>query len=573
MFKIIFKWSCFLLLLQTSVAQNPLQIPPLLSGTTFTLTIQSGTQQFYSGFNTPTYGINGVWMAPTLLLNKGDSVTLNVRNNLNNFTTLHWHGFHVAAKNDGGPHQIIVQNGGTWNPSFKVRNDAGTFWYHPHGVNKTDLHVSKGIAGMIIIKDALESALTLPRNYGVDDIPVIVQSKAFDVFKQIAIATESDTAIFVNGTLHALASLPAQVVRLRFLNGSSMRTYNFGFTGNLPFYLIATDGGLIDAPITLTRLRLSPGERAEVLVDLSGMQSQTIYLKSFASEFPNGIYGAAIVGGGAADIPGYTLNPLNGVDFDIMQINIIAPTVSPVTIIPAALTTNTVWPLSSVNVNRRIELKPSLPDSSHMAEGPFWMNGEKFEMDSINEIIRLNNVEMWNIVNKTLIAHPFHIHDIQFYIVDVNGNPPPAYENGKKDVVLVMPGDSVRFITKFEDFADDMMPYMYHCHLLHHEDDDMMGQFIVIDTTKTSVHEQREEQELIMFPTPCFSKINIHYSSNHSFEIDYSIINLLGQTVTGRKALVTNGESEIYISDLKEGIYILKIKDHERLRTFKIIKQ
>lgn len=186
-----------ILLSEIIVAQNALFIPPTLTGTTFNLNIQNGTTQFYTGINTPTYGINGNILAPTLIVNKWDWVQMNVTNNLTGFgnsTTIHWHGLHVPSMDDGGPHQVIAQ-ATTWSPNFQILNSAGTFWYHPHGDNKTDRHVSKGIAGMVIIKDSIEAALTLPRTYGVDDFPVIVQTKAFDVLNQITIATEGDTAV------------------------------------------------------------------------------------------------------------------------------------------------------------------------------------------------------------------------------------------------------------------------------------------------------------------------------------------------------------------------------------------
>src|SRR5678816_751410 len=204
-------------------AQNALFIPPTLTGDTFNLTVQDGVTQFYPGINTPTYGINGALLAPTLIVNRWDWVTMNVTNNLAGFgnsTTMHWHGLHVPAMDDGGPHQVIAQ-GTTWSPHFQILNSAGTFWYHPHGDNKTDRHVSKGIAGMIIVKDSAEAALTLPRTYGVDDFPIIVQTKAFDVLNQIAIATEEDTAVMVNGTVKPYLDAPAQVIRLRLLNGAS----------------------------------------------------------------------------------------------------------------------------------------------------------------------------------------------------------------------------------------------------------------------------------------------------------------------------------------------------------------
>ncbi len=547
-------------------AQNALYIPPALSGTTFNLTIQSGTKTFFTGYNTPTYGINGVWMAPTLVLNKKDSVVLNVTNNLITTTTIHWHGLHLAPENDGGPHQVITQ-GSTWSPKFKVLNDAGTFWYHPHGDGKTDLHVSKGIAGMIIIKDSLEATITLPRTYGVDDIPVIVQSKAFDVLRQIAIATEDDTSLFVNGTINPYVNLPAQIVRLRLLNGSSMRTFNFGFTGNIPFKMIAGDGGLLDSALTLTQIRLSPGERAEVLVNLIGMNGQTIYLRNFGSLLQNGIYGAASVGTGIAVIPGYNLNPRNGADYDIMKINVTAPITGSVTTMPSTLTVVSPWQTSQVNATRRISFDTEMSlDSTQLAEGPFSMNAKKFDMDSINIYTQLNNIESWKLVNNTLVAHPFHMHDIQFYILDINGVPPPLNERGKKDVVLVMPGDSVQFITKFEDFANDTLGYMYHCHLLHHEDDGMMGQFVVMNSIN-SVKSYNSKTVVVVYPNPVSN--TLHVLLNESKNNLITVNNSIGQIIYYEKS--TKEKIEIDVSSFTKGFYTIHVFDGEKKITKKLI--
>ena len=146
---------------QFARSQNPLYIPDTLDGTTFNLNVQSGTKVFFTGYNTPTYGYNKNFLGPTLLMKKGDSITLNVVNTLTVATTVHWHGFHVAPYNDGGPHQIIPKNS-TLSPSFKVRNNAGTYWYHPHGAGQTERQVSKGLAGMIIIRDTIEKKYLLP---------------------------------------------------------------------------------------------------------------------------------------------------------------------------------------------------------------------------------------------------------------------------------------------------------------------------------------------------------------------------------------------------------------------------
>lgn len=132
------------------------------------------------------------------------------------------------------------------------------FWYHPHGLGKTDLHVAKGLAGFLIVKDSAEAELNLPRTYGVDDFPIVVQTKAFDVLYQVAIATQDDTLVCVNGTVDPYLEAPAQVIRLRLLNGSSMRVYNFGFTNDKEFNLIGADGGLLSNSLPLNRLMLAP---------------------------------------------------------------------------------------------------------------------------------------------------------------------------------------------------------------------------------------------------------------------------------------------------------------------------
>ncbi|MEO6831020.1 MAG: multicopper oxidase domain-containing protein, partial [Chitinophagaceae bacterium] len=378
-----FKIAVGFLLLATiskSYAQNPLHIPPALYGPIFNLTVQEGTTTFFPGYNTPTYGVNGALLAPTLFFNKGDSITLNVINTLPFGTTMHWHGLHIPARWDGGPHQIIPANT-TWSPRIKVMNDAATYWYHPHGEKRTELQVTKGLAGMIIIKDPTEAALTLPRTYGVDDFPLIVQTKAFDILRQIAIATEEDTAIMVNGTMHPYLNVPAQVVRLRFLNGSTMRTYMFGLSNNQSFKLIGTDDGLLDSAVTLTRIRVSPGERVEVLVNFSGMTSQTLQLKSYSSELQSGIYGADTVGHGASIIPGYDLNPLNGSDFNVLQLNVVAATSSPVTTMPTALVPHAAYLESAAARTRTISFDTQLPiDSAKMTEGPFTFNDRSFDM-------------------------------------------------------------------------------------------------------------------------------------------------------------------------------------------------
>lgn len=550
---IIYSASCF--------AQSPLAIPPLLTGTTIILNVQSGNQTFYPPDVTPTYGVNGTWMGPTISVNKDDSITINVTNGLSVKTTMHWHGLHVAAHNDGGPHQSI-NPGATWNPTFKIRNNASTYWYHPHGEGQTDPQVSKGIAGFFLVHDAVELALPIPHTYGIDDLPIVVQSKAFDVLHQIAIATNMDTALFVNGTLKPYLNAPAQVLRLRLLNGSSLRSYNFGFSNGQTMYQIGTDGGLIDTPVALTRLILSPGERTEILVNFTGMIGDTIYLKSYASGLPNGVFGADTVGGGLDTIPDYQNNFLNGADFDVLKINIVAATGSPVTTIPASLVPLTPYDLATVTNYRTLVLDTIrlLPmDVPNRAEGPFAINGKSFSMDSVNEKVYLNTTEVWTIKNNSVVAHPFHIHDVQFNVIEEHGIAVPINKRHWKDVILVMPLDSVKFITKFDDFADPMVPYMYHCHILHHEDDGMMGSFIVVDSSSLSTTSNIvEAKDVIVAPNPAQRSISVSVTGVNSTneQVDLVVYDLLGNKVFGSSFI---RQTKVDITQWARGIYVLSI--------------
>jgi blue copper oxidase len=552
-------------------AQQALHIPPTLSGTQFNLNVQNGTTQFFPSVNTPTYGINGALLAPTLIFNKWDWVTLNVTNNLTgagNSTTMHWHGLHVPAEADGGPHQLILQNA-TWSPTFQVLNHAGTFWYHPHGEGKTDPQVSKGLAGMIIIKDSTEAALDLPRTYGIDDIPLIVQTKAFDELGQIAISTMMDTMPMINGTVDPYIQLPAQVVRLRLLNAASDRSFLFGFSNQMHFKLMATDGGLIDVPLDLDRLRLSNGERAEILIDLASYLNDTIYLMNYGTEFPEGIIGSANVGdGGPNQIPDYDMNPLNGSDYHLLKIIVGPQTADPVTSIPSTLTTLNPWQISPSTKYRYFELDTLSEDFvfPNKAEGPFGINRKFFDMDLVNEIVHLNDVEVWTIHNKTLVAHPFHIHDVEFFVLDINGGPVPADQKGLKDVVLVMPGDSVRFITKFTDFADMHVPYMYHCHLLHHEDEGMMGSFLVIDPAM-GIPGNDPKNKISVYPNPSSGKFTLQ--ADDLTDAEYTIRNILGEVILSGSV---SGQTQIDLSSSSGGMYFISVTNGEKTYVNRVIK-
>lgn len=545
--------------------QNSLFIPDTISGTSISLDIQHDHVHFFDGNQTETMGINGPILAPTIILNKGQQVNFEVTNLLFDSTTIHWHGLHVSSENDGGPHTPIPPFT-IWNPNFEVMDKAGTYWYHPHLHHMTNMHVQMGIAGMIIVRDNEEAQLNLPRTYGIDDIPIIIQTKGFDANNQIIVETALDTTVMVNSTINPIAQLPAQLVRLRLLNGSSERVYNLGLSNGQSFYLIGTDGGLLGQPVSLTRLKLAPGERAEILLYLQGFLNQNLELMSYGSELPNGTYGATQPGMGAGQtIPNYTLNPLNGNDFTILKIQVVPQTGNPVLSIPQNLIQETPWPESNANATRTLTFSPQTMGPNAIV-GPFLINNSLFDMDVINYTIPLNNVEIWTLQNNTPIAHPFHIHNVPFYILDINGIAPPAYLSGRKDVVLVPGGQgTVRFITKFEDFANPDVPYMYHCHMLTHEDGGMMGQFIVYDPNASI--ETYAEANVSVHPNPCddFIEINVHTLGT------YFIRDLSGKIVlTGSNSSL---KDKIDTRQLNPGLYIMEFKSKNSVYSRKIIKQ
>jgi bilirubin oxidase len=533
-------------------AQNTLQIPPLIQSSNITLTLDEGTTEFYPGIVSNTMGANGALLGPTLMMTQGDNVSIIVDNQLEDSTTIHWHGMHVAPENDGGPHSVIPQNT-QWNPQFTVLDKAGTHWYHPHLHMHTDMHVSKGIAGLIIVRDAEEAALNLPSTYGVDEIPLVLQTKGFDVNGQIIAHTNLDTMVLVNGTVHTETTLPAQVVRLRVLNGSSQRVMEFGFSDNRTFQLIGTDGGLLTAPLALTRYRLAPGQRIDVLLDLTGSLGQNFQLMSFGAELPNGNYGASQPGmgpGATSSLIGYTSNPLNGSNYALLDITVGAQTASPITSIPATLASFT--PLQEIAANTTRNLTFTSSTAMNNLNGPFLINGASFNMMMINYTIPLDNIEIWSLTNQTPIAHPFHIHDVQFFILDINGVAPPAHMQGYNDVVLVPAGmGNVRFIAQFSDHTNDSIPYMYHCHMLQHEDEGMMGQFLVTDPNAgleaiTTTHWS-------VYPNP--SEGSVHITSKD--DTQFTVFDARGSLV---RSFEVSANSALELR-FESGVYVLR--DHQ----------
>lgn len=437
---------------------RPLPIPPLadsqLDGDgyrVFELTAQPGTAELLPGTESATWGFNGAYLGPTLRAARGQRVLINVHNELAEGTTVHWHGMHLPARMDGGPHQMFGP-GESWSPAWTVDQPAATLWYHPHPHGRTREHLNRGLAGMFILDDPAEPA-GLPSQYGVDDIPVIVQDRSIDGSGQLRTRNLGDT-VLVNGAYGPFLEVTTEAVRLRLLNGSAARVYKFGFSDDRGFAVVGSDGGLLPAPVQRRRLALSPGERAEIVVRMQ--PADTVVLRSYPPELGGNWFADPFDGGKDR--------------LDLLELRA-AATLDPFEPLPAALAAapTVVDAGDDRVVGRRFELRGRT------------INGRQMDMGRIDEVVVVDTTEIWEVTNSDSSYHNFHVHDVQFQVLDLDGAPPPAELAGWKDTVFVRPGDTARLAMRFTDYTDPAMPYMFHCHLLRHEDRGMMGQFTVVE--------------------------------------------------------------------------------------------
>ena len=311
----------------------------------------------------------------------------------------------------------------------------------------------------------------------------------------------------------------------------------------------------MNAPVALTRLRLGSGERAEILVDFSGQNGNTYYINQFGNELPAGFPG------GPSSM-GDPIGPYDNITFNFLQINVVAPTSSPVTTIPSTLILNTPWSsVGSTSMNFLIQGSPMMSMTN------FVINGVQYDENVINFTKQQDDVMVWNITNQSMMAHPFHIHGNHFFITSIDGITPPANMLGRKDVVLIAPqGGTATLITKYEDFNDPVMPYMYHCHILSHEDNGMMGQFIINPSTASVSEISNADNSILVYPNPANDLLTIQINSTlENFIVE--ITNTLGERV-----FVTTNNNKINVSSLSKGIYFVKIYQGNKTQMTKFVK-
>jgi blue copper oxidase len=450
--------------------RRPLPVPPLADSTVdaagarhFTLTAQAGSTEMLPGVQTPTWGFDGSILGPTIRTRRDETVAFTIDNALPEDTTVHWHGVHVPARYDGGPHQTITP-GGRWEPTWTVNQPAATLWYHPHPHGATEKHAYRGLAGIFLVDDEDADSLDLPKTYGVDDFPLIIQDRRFTADGALDESDPTDAGllgdtIITNGIAGAHLQVSTELVRLRILNGSGGRMYNLGFADDRDFTMVASDGGLLSEPLPLSRITLSPGERVEIVVAAGG--SSPMMLRAFPFDDQPEIDRDIASDYGLTD------------SFDVLELRPV-PNPERSRALPAVLADIPRLEPATAVAERRFELQW------------FMINGEQMDMNRVDFTSAVDTTEVWTIHNADNWPHNFHVHDVQFQLLDINGAKPLPALAGWKDTVYVPPGTTIRLILRFTEYTDPTFSYMFHCHLMRHEDQGMMGQFLVLGPNQTA---------------------------------------------------------------------------------------
>jgi spore coat protein A len=386
-------------------------------------------------------------------------------------TVAHLHGGHVPAAVDGYPENAFLPGDPPVPYSYPNNQQAGYLWFHDHALGVTRLNVYMGLAGLYLLRDATEDAIPLPR--GANEVPLVIQDKTFYADGRLRYpAMWMDhffgDKVMVNGKVWPYFDVKRGKYLFRLLNGSTSRVYTLSLvppTGSLTFTVVGNEGGLLEAPARgVSSLTLGPGERYDVVVDFAGYANgDEILLRNTAgAPFPNG----------PADLP------------QVMKFRVTSQT-GFTTAVPDALR-----PMEHLNpanavVTRDLRLKQSGLDGCGRAtweiNGLGWMD--------ITEYPRLGTTEIWRFINDSGVSHPMHMHLVMFQVLDRDGfttgpggvvipngtpQPPSAEERGWKDTAMVAPNQILRVIARFEDYKGK---YPYHCHILEHEEHEMMRQF------------------------------------------------------------------------------------------------
>ena len=436
---------------------------------------------------TPMWRYNNNPLPVLIKTSRNNVMTLNFQNRLTSDSTIHWHGFKIPADMDGGP-DYPVSAGTNKTYTFTMNQPAAPLWFHPHPDMQTGKQVYMGLAGVYLLEDSVSKALETDKKIpsGAKDRVLLVQDRRFDaevggvrelLYKNQAIDSDGmlgDT-ILVNGSVMPKQEVSNTKHRYRLYNVSNARNYDFALSDGSDFTVIATDGGFLQKPVTLNHIVMGAAERVEIVIDFSkyNVGDKVLLVSKPTTRAGNVGMGLNTITANAKGLTIMRFDVTNEESEDITLYTDLGVNSDAKSDLSTRLTEDDA---TNKGNEREFLMSMGMDGSANMT---FVINGKSFKADRIDEFIDAGATEIWNIQNMSPMAHPFHAHAIQYQILTRNGIPASGTDLGFKDTFLVQPGETVRIIGDFSDSAGD---YMYHCHILEHEDAGMMGYFRVGDT-------------------------------------------------------------------------------------------
>ena len=485
-------------------------------------------------WTTPMWRYNNEQLPVVIKTSRGYDMNLTLNNQLDANSTIHWHGFKIPAHMDGGP-DIPVSPNTTKSYTFKMQQQAAPLWFHPHPDMQTGKQVYMGLAGVYLLEDDISKSLELNKEIpsGAKDTVLLVQDRRFDgkigdvkrdlLYKNIEMDNDGmlgDT-ILVNGSVVPKQSVSNTLHRYRLYNVSNARNYDFALSDGSDFTVIATDGGFLKNPVSVNHITLGAAQRVEIVIDFSKyevgskvlmvskpfngdmmgmMNMDSMNENNSSSTNSNMTNRQGMNGMGSGSQMGEMNNnsntntnnssmtgmSRNGEALGIMRFDITSSENEDITLYStidsSAEISNRIDESTASNVGNEREFVMSMGAmGGSNSQMNFVINGKSFKANRVDELITKGDTEIWSIKNMSPMAHPFHAHAIQYQILTRNGVAASGIDLGWKDTFLVQPGETVRIIGKF-DGVINYGDYMYHCHILEHEDAGMMGYFRIGET-------------------------------------------------------------------------------------------
>jgi FtsP/CotA-like multicopper oxidase with cupredoxin domain len=431
----------------TVVTRYPLKFPSVAGPSGLTLNSAVGSSDLGGGLISKVWAYtdngqipgpaNEKFPAPTIIANRGDQVSITLKNSLPEETITHWHGMIVNQENDGQPMQVIAP-GAVYNYSYTIKQRAALNFYHPHPHMLTGKQVYMGQAGAFIIRDDEENRLGLPS--GEYEVPLVLRDATLDKNNNLSYKPASGGMFgkipLVNGTRSPYLNVERAVYRFRIVNGANSRIFGLALSDNRLMRLIGNDGGLLGSPYDLTRIDMANGERTDVLIDFSSYQAgDKIMLRDLRA------------------------------GWDLLEFRIVIAT-GGTTLMP--VTSSTITPLSNPVITRVFSF-----------DAMSKINGKEYDMNRIDWTVPQGQTERWRFTTNGNAPHPVHVHGASFQVVSRTGgrNQVFPWESGWKDTVLLEDGETVDVLIQFNEYKGI---YLLHCHKLEHEDMGMMANFEVV---------------------------------------------------------------------------------------------